>query len=79
MSRRTASWLAWSLGVASLALLVATITILHLHRPSEDIPLWLYLLAIGSAFYPTVGALVASRRPKNAMGWLRTESERRPR
>jgi hypothetical protein len=71
MSARAASWLAWSLCAASLALLVAGITILHLRRPPEDIPLWLAsLLAIGFAAYPTVGALVASRRPKNAIGWL---------
>jgi hypothetical protein len=71
MSTRAASWLAWSLCAASLALLVAGITVLHLRHPSDDIPLWLAsLLAIGFAAYPTVGALVASRRPKNAMGWL---------
>jgi hypothetical protein len=70
MGRRTASWLAWSLAVASLALLVAGITVLHL-RPIEDIPLWLvYPLAIGFSAYATVGALVASRRPNNAIGWL---------
>jgi hypothetical protein len=71
ISHRAAAWLAWSLGVASLALLMAGITVVHLRRPSEDIPFWLvYLLAIGFAAYPTVGALVASRRPKNAVGWL---------
>jgi hypothetical protein len=54
-----------------LVLLVAGITVLHLRRPSDDIPLWLAsLLAIGFAAYPTVGALVVSRRPKNAIGWL---------
>jgi hypothetical protein len=71
MSTRAASWLAWSLCAASLALLVAGITVLYLRHPSDDIPLWLAsLLAIGFAAYPTVGALVASRRPKNAIGWL---------
>jgi hypothetical protein len=71
MSLRGAAWLAWSLCAASLALLVAGITVLHLRRPSDDMPLWLAsLLAIGFAAYPTVGALVASRRPRNATGWL---------
>jgi hypothetical protein len=55
----------------TLALLVAGITVLHLRRPAEDIPLWLvYPLAIGFAAYPTVGALAASRPPNNAIGWL---------
>jgi hypothetical protein len=71
MNARAASWLAWSLCAASLALLVAGITVLYLRRPSDDIPLWLAsLLAVGFAAYPTVGALVASRRPRNAIGWL---------
>ncbi len=70
--RRTAAWLAWPLCAVSLALLVAA-TILLVLRPtsSEDLPSWLLiLLALGYAAYPMVGALVASRRPKNAIGWL---------
>ncbi len=72
MSARAAAWLAWSLCAVSLALLVAATTLLQLRPPSsEDFPSWLLvLLAIGYTAYPTVGALVASRRPKNAIGWL---------
>ncbi len=67
-----AAWLAWSLCAVSLALLVAATTLLYLHRPSsEGYPFWLLVsLAVGFAAYPTVGALVASRRPKNTVGWL---------
>jgi hypothetical protein len=57
----------------SLALLVAGIALLHLQRlPAEGFtPPWLLSsLAVGFAAYPTVGALVASRRPENAVGWL---------
>jgi hypothetical protein len=57
----------------SLALLVAGIALSHLQRlPAEGFtPPWLVSsLAVGFAAYPTVGALVASRRPENAVGWL---------
>ena len=73
MSRRAAAWLAWSACALSLALLVAGIALSRLqHLPSEYFtPPWLLsLLAVGFAAYPTVGALVASRRPENAVGWL---------
>ncbi len=72
MILRVAVWLAWSSCAVSLALLVAATTLLLLRPPSsEDLPSWLLiLLAVGYAAYPTVGALVASRRPKNAIGWL---------
>ena len=61
MSRRAAAWLAWSACALSMALLVAGIA---------RSPLLLSLLVVGFAAYPTVGALVASRRPENAVGWL---------
>jgi hypothetical protein len=38
---------------------------------SEEVPNWLdYAFTVMVAAYPTVGALVASRRPTNAVGWL---------
>ena len=73
ISHHAASWLAWSVCALSLALLVAGIALLHLQRlPAEGFtPPWLLSsLAVGFAAYPTVGALVASRRPENAVGWL---------
>jgi hypothetical protein len=75
MSTRAAAWLAWSLCGLSLALLVAGATVSYLRRSlapaPADIPFWLEsLVMVGFAAYPTVGALVASRRPENAVGWL---------
>lgn len=72
MSRRAAAWLAWSACALSLALLVTGIALSHHQRlPSEFFtrPWLLSLLAVGFAAYPRVGALVASRRPENAVGW----------
>src|SRR5215207_3166494 len=75
MSRHTAAWLAWPLAAASLVLLLAAETLSYLSRSaapaSVDGPIWLvYALTAMVAAYPTVGALVASRRPSNTVGWL---------
>jgi hypothetical protein len=75
-SRASAS-LAWSLAGLTLAVFVATIPLWFLAR-SADLPSnWAADLGIGSLVggalflaFPLVGALIASRRPKNAVGWL---------
>ena len=66
-----AAWLAWFLWTlyavfAVLAVLVA------LYTPPfrEGGPSWGVLLAVSFLAYPTVGAFVASRRPKNPVGWI---------
>src|SRR5215218_8088627 len=78
-STRAAAVLAWSLAAASLALLLTAEMLSYLSRSaspaSVDGTNWLSY-AITMAFtvmiaaYATVGALVASRRPSNAVGWL---------
>jgi len=78
-STRAAALLAWSLAAASLALLLTAEMLSYLSRSaspaSVDGTNWLSY-AITMAFtvmiaaYATVGALVASRRPSNAVGWL---------
>jgi two-component system, NarL family, sensor kinase len=71
MSRRTATRLAWSLWALSLALtaLALVLLALNLSQPNTHIFDWWFnntLIVIDV----TVGAIVASRRPENPVGWL---------
>jgi hypothetical protein len=71
MSRRTASWLAWSMCALSLALTALSVLLLVLLLRS-DTPIYYYwletsMVALG---YSTVGAIVASRLPESPIGWL---------
>ena len=72
MSTRTASWRAWSLwGLSStltvLALLLLALILSHPHTHTFDD--WLDS-TLNAVFFSTVGAIVASRRPENPVGWL---------
>ena len=78
MSTRAASWLAWSLGLMSVALLSASTVLLVLNGPTrvvESAGVWgtanvpFIFLAVALDF-TLVGALVASRRPTNPIGWI---------
>ena len=71
-STRTASWRAWSLwGLSStltvLALLLLALILSHPHTHTFDD--WLDS-TLNAMFFSTVGAIVASRRPENPVGWL---------
>jgi signal transduction histidine kinase len=71
MSARAAAWLAWSLWTLSLALTALSLLLLALilSHPDTHIFDWWFnntLVVIDV----TVGAIVASRRPKNPVGWL---------
>ena len=78
MSARAAAWLAWSLAGLSVVMFVATValTISSLYvapatQPSStggtlgDLLLYVPFLA-----FPIVGALIASKRPTNPIGWI---------
>jgi hypothetical protein len=77
MSTRTAAWLAWSLAALSVMMFVAAIA-LHVLARSVDSPgQWSTFGAVGRVLsflpflaFPLVGALVASRRPRNWVGWI---------
>jgi hypothetical protein len=74
---RASTWLAWSLACLTLAMFVVTIPLWFLAR-SADLPSsWRADVGVGGLLggalflaFPLVGALIASRRPKNAVGWL---------
>jgi len=71
MSRRAVAWLAWSLWTITLALTALSLLLLalNLSRPNTHIFDWWLgnsLVVIDA----TVGAIVATRRPKNPVGWL---------
>ncbi len=78
MSTRTAaSWLAWSLAGLSVAMFVASIPLWFLARGADLPKSWRADVGVGGLVggvlflaFPLVGALIASKRPKNAVGWL---------
>jgi hypothetical protein len=72
MSDRVAAWLAWIMWALSLALTVMSLWLLILNLSHPNVPVYLYwaedtLLAVG---YSTVGAVAASHRPANPVGWV---------
>ena len=72
MSRRTAAWLAWSLWGLSLILTVLALLLLALnlaHPHTHTFDSWLDS-TLNAVFFSTVGAIVASRRSENLVGWL---------
>jgi hypothetical protein len=72
MSARTATQLAWALCALSLALTVLSLLLLILNLSYPNTHLYEPWLdnTLNAVFYPTVGALVASRRAENPVGWL---------
>jgi len=71
MSYRTATWLAWSLWALSVALTTLSLVLLALIRAHPGIHVFDFWLVNSLVVIDvTVGAIVASRRPENPVGWL---------
>jgi hypothetical protein len=68
---RTASWLAWSLWALSVALTALSLLLLALIRSHPGTHIFDWWLGNATVVIDaTVGAVVASRRPENPVGWL---------
>jgi hypothetical protein len=71
MSMRVVKWLAWSLWAVTVTLtaLSLVLLVLNLRYPNAPIPnFWLQNALV--VIDVTVGAIVASRKPENPVGWL---------
>ena len=75
MSTSAATWLAWSLMTLSVVLLVGGIALAQMTRSTA--PQRPYFGPVEAAFvlatvltFSVVGAIVASRQPRNAIGWI---------
>jgi hypothetical protein len=77
MSPRAAAWLAWALAGLSVAMFVANVVLYFLTRSVQPPSSWgtgglsiILLFLLPFLAFPLVGALIASRRPKNPIGWI---------
>jgi MFS family permease len=72
MSGRAAAWLAWSLVLLSVLLLVAGLSFALMTRSSVPERPYdgLVTLSVLALAFSVVGAIIASRQPRNAIGWI---------
>ena len=70
MRSRTASWIAWSLLALDLVLIVASILLEWGYTGGDEDVEFLYGGIALVLTYGGVGALIATRQPRNAIGWL---------
>jgi hypothetical protein len=77
MRRRASFWLAWALGVLSVAMFVAGFVFALLTLNVADPVAWTstggidgLLIFLPFLAFPIVGALVASKSPENPIGWI---------
>ena len=72
MSARAAPWLAWSLATLSVVLLVGGIALaqMTLSTVAERPYYGSVTLSVLALAFSVVGAIIASRQPRNAIGWI---------
>src|SRR5215212_687528 len=75
MSTRASAWLAWSLAGLCVAMFLASAVLYVLVRSSQEGPstsgaLGELLIYVPFLAFPLVGALIASKHPKNPVGWI---------
>ena len=77
MSPRATAWLAWTLTSLCVAMFVASVPLLFLARSAHVPESWGADLTVSGLTvflpflaFPIVGALIASRRPENPIGWI---------
>src|ERR687889_748296 len=72
MSGRAAAWLAWSLVVLSVVLLVGGLSFALMTRSSVPERPYdgLVTLSVLALAFSVIGAIIASRQPRNAIGWI---------
>jgi hypothetical protein len=77
MSRRPSTWLAWSLGALSVVMFVAAVVLFFVTRSVQPPSSWgtgglsaVLIFLLPFLAFPLVGALIASRRPENPIGWI---------
>jgi hypothetical protein len=79
MSTRSTAWLAWSLAALSMVMFLASVAFFVLIRAAQtEAPGSLVtsrsiidlLISVPFLAFPLVGALIASRRPRNPIGWI---------
>jgi signal transduction histidine kinase len=76
MTTWTARRLVWSVGVASIVLLVATLVLMFVDRASDlpdDVAVWSVsdvLDVVVSIGVPILGIVIVNKRPRNAIGWV---------
>src|SRR3954470_7305763 len=69
MTRRRAELLAWGMWALFLAMGIGSSIVTNLNRP-EGFSLGNQVIFLPFLLFATVGAIVASRRPDNRIGWL---------
>ena len=70
MKARTASRLAWSLSGVALALLVLNVVLSIRADALGSDGIFVFVYPIFLLAFATVGSLIASRQPRNAIGWV---------